>query len=93
MNSPQLRCDVCVREIDGEAIILDRTNEQMHSFNATAACILEAIDGKRTEEEISEILSRRFTVEKDVAQHDTRQVIEQLRELGLLKLEAEAEAS
>jgi hypothetical protein len=81
---PRLREDLCVREIDGEAVVLDRKHERMHSFNLTAACIVQAIDGRRSAEDISRVLCERFEVEADAALHDTRQVIEQLGQLGLL---------
>jgi methyltransferase-like protein len=86
--TPRLRDDVCVREIDGEAVILDRQEHAMHSFNLTAACILRAIDGQRTVDEIVEVVRERFEVQRETAVADTARMLEQLEEIGLLQTPA-----
>ena len=85
MKTPQLRDDLCVREIEGEAVILDKENERIHSFNLTAACILQAIDGNRTTEDIGRVLVTRFKVSPETAFSDAEVVIAQLEELGLVE--------
>ena len=89
MTTPRLRDDVSVREIDGEAVVLDRRQNSMHSFNPTAACILRAIDGQRDSGEISRIVCEVFEVASDTALADTERVLAQLDELGLLTEPAE----
>jgi hypothetical protein len=84
MTTPRLRDDVSVREVDGEAVVLDRHQNSMHSFNATAACILKAIDGERSSREISRLVCEVFEVAPDTALADTQKVLAQLEELGLL---------
>jgi hypothetical protein len=85
MSVPRLRDDICVREIDGEAVILDRAAEQMHSFNQTAACILRAIDGARTVTDLGRLLAAQFDVPPGTAFADASMVVRKLEELGLLR--------
>lgn len=89
MTTPKLRDDICVREIDGEAVVLDRHQNRMHSFNAAAACILKAIDGERGTREISELVCESFEVTPETALADTETVLEQLEGLGLLAQHAD----
>ena len=56
----------------------------MHNLNATAAFVLGAMDGRRSEKEIGEALAEAFDVSLEIAQKDTRTLIAQFRELGIL---------
>ncbi len=73
-----------LREIDGETIVLDRENHRMHSLNVTAAFVFEEIDGRRTVKEIWENLAKCFEITMELAERDTKKLVEQLRELRLV---------
>ena len=84
LETPRRRDGLHVREIDGETVILDPGSERMHTLNLTAAFVFQAIDGKRTIEQVSAQVADHFDVDPAVAQHDTLEVVRQFRELGLL---------
>lgn len=85
LAAPRRRPGLQVREIDGETVILDPAQEAMHSLNATAAFIFEAVDGQRSTAEICTELAESFQVPLEVAARDTRALLEQLRDLKLLE--------
>jgi hypothetical protein len=85
---PRLREEIFVREVDGEAVVLDRERLAMHSFNPAAACILHAIDGVRSIEEIAGMVVSRFEVDPGRALADTARLVLQLEEIGLVELSA-----
>ena len=84
MEIPRRREGLHVREIDGETVILDLENQRMHNLNMTAAFIFDGIDGCRTESEIWEELATCFEIPLETAERDTRALLFQFRELGLL---------
>ena len=84
LDTPRRRDGLHVRDVDGETVILDLENQRMHNLNVTAAFIFDGIDGRRTEKEISEELASAFEIPIDVAERDTRALLVQFRELGLL---------
>ena len=73
-----------MREIEGETVILDTEGGRMHNLNATATFILGAIDGRRSTREIWEAVADVFDVPLGKAEEDTKALIEQFRELGIL---------
>ena len=83
-DPPRKRDGLQVREIDGETVILDREGGLMHNLNATAAFVLGAIDGRRSEKEIWEGLADAFDVSLETAEKDTRALMARFRELGIL---------
>lgn len=84
MEVPRKKDGLHVREIEGQTVILDPGTNQMHTLNATAAFIFEAVDGARGVQEISRDLIERFEVDPGVAEADAARIIEKLTELQLL---------
>jgi len=83
-DPPRKREGLQVREIDGETVVLDREGGLMHNLNATAAFVLGAIDGRRSQKEIWEALAEAFDVSLETAEKDTRALLERFQELGIL---------
>jgi len=81
----QKRSGLQARRIDGETVILDSANERMHCLNATAAFIFEAVDGRRSVQQIWEELAESYQVSPQVAERDTLSLLEQLRDLGIIE--------
>lgn len=84
LDIPRKRDRLHVREIDGELVVLDPENERMHTLNPTAAFIFEAVDGQRTLEEIWKRVAAHFEIDAETAERDTREVLRQFSELGLV---------
>lgn len=45
-------------ELDGEGVLLDQDNEQVHRLNTTATAVWVALDGSRTVGEVGSDLAR-----------------------------------
>jgi PqqD family protein of HPr-rel-A system len=78
------RPDVTARTVDGEVIVLDRTTNQVHHLNATAAFIWQRCDGRHTTPEIVTALVGAFDVDGATAQDAVTTALRQLQQLGLL---------
>ena len=86
---PAQRPGLVVRIVDGEAVVLDRSSEQVHRLNSTATCVWTHCDGSRTVEDVAAIVAETFAADPAQVLADTRTVVDQLSGLGLL-VEAQA---
>lgn len=75
------------REIEGETVIISPAESIMHQLNATGSFIWNQIDGRRTAEEIAELLAREYEVSLQTALADTRELLEQLAAKKLVATE------
>jgi len=73
-----------VREVDGELIVLDVETDKVHQLNASASFIWRLCEEGQPPEAMAQRLAERFDVAEDVAFQDTRDIIGQLRALGLV---------
>jgi hypothetical protein len=83
-DHPRRRCDMSVRAVDGELLVLDRTAHRIHQFNRTASFIWNRCDGQLTVAGIVGELTAAFEVEPDAAREAVTALIGQFRQLGLL---------
>jgi Coenzyme PQQ synthesis protein D (PqqD) len=81
---PAQRSGLVIRIVDGEAVVLDRPNDQVHRLNSTATCVWTHCDGSRSVEDVAAIVATTFEADHARVLADTRTVIDQLAELGLL---------
>jgi hypothetical protein len=81
---PRPRKGVRFEEIDGEAVIYDRTGTQATYLNETAAIIWQLCDGVRTEAEIIAMLSEAYPEAGDALVDDVRHAIGAMIEAGNL---------
>ena len=81
---PRRRTDLIAREVDGEALILDRAAGKVHQLNATAAFIWDHCDGASSMEEMVSWLASAYGVDSDVARRDAAKTVDALEKLGLL---------
>src|ERR1700737_2825316 len=66
------------REIEGETVIISPEESVMHELNSTGSFIWNQIDGRRTAEEIAELLAGEYEVLPEIALADTRELLDQL---------------
>ncbi len=73
-------------ELEGldETICLDPEDGSSFSLNTTAVTILDLCDGKRSLEDIADIICDSVGVEKSQPLKDIRTILEQFAELGLI---------
>lgn len=83
--------NVVSREIAGEQILVPvrkKTADMASIFvlNETGARIWRLLDGQHSLGEIGEILVREYEVQPDLARADVARVVDELCELGMLRL-------
>ena len=78
------RSDVRTQVVDGETVVLDERAGQIHQLNRTASFIWQTCDGSKSVKDITRLLSQEFDVSEAAAAADVADMIERLRELGLL---------
>jgi len=81
---PRPRQGVRFEEIDGEAIVYDRTGKKATYLNETAAVIWQLCDGVRTEAEIVAHLTDAYPEAGEAISGDVRQTIANLLSAGSL---------
>lgn len=81
---PQVRDDLATSDIDGELVVLDEQNGNVHQLNRTATVVFECCDGSTRISDIRQRLVDEFDVSPDVARHDVLSLLRLLREQHLL---------
>jgi len=81
----KLREGLVVREVDGETVILDRSAGHLHTLNATATFIWQQMEANKTAIDIARVISQAFDIETEVAERDVTTVIENLKDLKLVR--------
>ena len=78
------RLGLSSRIVDGERVILDRDNGQIHQFNWTATLVWDRLEAGKEPSEIAAELSERFDVVPAQALADVVRIVEELRILDLV---------
>jgi hypothetical protein len=73
-----------VRVVDDEVIVLDRSANQVHQLNVTAAFIWRRCDGNHTAGRIADEVASAFGVDGDTARDAVGAALRQFGQLGLL---------
>lgn len=79
------RADLQVELVDGEAVILDKESGKVHQLNATATLVWGGIADGNSPSQIAASLSEEFDIQREIAERDVQQVIEQFEELKLFQ--------
>ena len=86
LDAPARRADVYSVEVDGEAVLLDEADQQLHRLNASATLVWSCLDGTTTLEQIAREISEELDLPYDVVLHDTLAVATQLHEQRLVRI-------
>ncbi len=78
------RPNVLVRDLDGEAVLLDLDSGRYFGLNATGVRIFELVDGDRSVEEVRLLLAREFTAPSEAIAADLYELVAALEVEGLL---------
>ncbi len=76
--------NVLVRDLGGEAVLLDLDSGRYFGLNATGVRILELVDGDRSVAEMGRHLTREFTAPPDEIAADLHELLAALVGEGLL---------
>lgn len=82
--NPRQRLDLSVSEIDGELLILDRRDGNIHQLNAAASYIWEHCTGELSAGEIAAQLAADFDIARSRAEDDVAETLKRFCLLGLL---------
>lgn len=69
--------------MDGELLILDMRNNQIHHLNQTAAFLWNEYDGQKSLAQLADALADFFEIDIEMARNDVAQWVLQLRNLNL----------
>ena len=83
-SEPKPNLDVSSRIVDGEVVVLDHANEQIHKLNTTAGFVWNHLDGIVSVERVAAELTQHFEVDEQRALMDVRTIVAQLKDLGLV---------
>lgn len=74
-----------VEKLDNDLAIFDVNQSILYTLNETAAYIFQQLKKGKEKEEIIEGLLKKYAVKKERAQKDFDQLIEKLKEKGIVK--------
>jgi PqqD family protein of HPr-rel-A system len=83
---PRVADEIVWVEVDGETVVYDEREKQVHLLNPTASLVWSAIDGRASLAQIAGELSRAFGAEPAVVRSDVLELVGELTEIGLLSL-------
>jgi coenzyme PQQ synthesis protein D (PqqD) len=78
------RSDLNERTLEGETLILDRVNGQIHHLNSTASYVWNQCDGASTQR-IAEQLAQAFHISSARAEKDVNALLSELKKKNLLE--------
>jgi PqqD family protein of HPr-rel-A system len=81
---PRVRDDVAVVEIDGELVVYDERNGELHHLNPSASLVFQLLDGTATMRELAGEIARTADASPERVEAEIRMVQRYLRRAGLL---------
>ena len=87
-DAPGRRDDVYAVEVDGEAVLLHETDEQLHRLNATATLVWSLLDGSTTLEAIARDISEELALPFEQVLDDTVRIANELWSEQLVRVDA-----
>jgi hypothetical protein len=81
---PKARDDLAVEEIEGEAIIYDDRNGQLHHLNPTATIVFNLCDGQSTVKDFAVDIADVYSLPPQDVERQVRALIREFRQAGLL---------
>ncbi|MEA2640325.1 MAG: hypothetical protein QOF51_1719 [Chloroflexota bacterium] len=89
-DRPQLHSALASYELDDDLIVYDEQSSEGFVLNATAAHIVQLLDGSRTVAAVARVIAQEYGVEYQQALTDVRELISELREASLLATDVAA---
>jgi len=81
----KIRPDLNERTFEGETLILDRINGQIHHLNSTASYVWKQCDGSSTSA-IAEKLAQAFQIDRASAEKDVSVLLSEMTRMNLLEI-------
>ena len=80
------RDNLTVQSVDDETLILDIEGNNIHQLNFTASFIWSLCVEEVSMDQLAELYAEHFQIEHATAKRDVENVINQLTEIGLIKV-------
>ena len=84
-KNPKIKTTLQIQEVDGEILVLDRENNEIHQLNNTASLIWKLCDGDHTYDEIAEIIVDNYDVMLEEVVQDIATTVETFYEKGFIE--------
>lgn len=81
---PRTRADLTVVELDGEAVIYDEINGDLHRLNPTATLVFSLLDGSATVEDLALDIAKAYGMPVDEITAQVRELANQFAASHLL---------
>ena len=81
----KIRADLNERTFEGETLILDRINGQIHHLNSTASYVWKQCDGSSTRA-IAEKLAEAFQIDLPSAEKDVSALLSEMTRMNLVEI-------
>ena len=81
---PHVRADLTVVVLDGEAVVYDEENGELHQLNPSATLVFQLCDGSGTPEELAADIAEVYGESIDVVGPQVLETIERFGDAGLL---------
>ena len=82
---PKIRDDLAFVVLDGEAVIYDTQNQNIHHLNPTATLLFELFDGSATVPDLAADIGEAFGMPAEDAEVQIRHLMRQFRKAQLLE--------
>ncbi len=79
-----IRANLSTQQIDGELVILDKDNGQIHQLNSVASLIWQQIEAGLEPGAIVKKLTKLYDIDATLAKTDLDKVLSQFKDLKLL---------
>lgn len=86
---PRARDGLTVIELDGEAVVYDEDNGNLHHLNPPAALVFSLCDGSGTARELSADIAEGYGMPAAEVERDVRRLLLRFRRAGLLRSNGE----
>ena len=87
MKSPvyQLSIDAAFEVFDDGGLILNLKDVTFTELNITARDIVQATDGKKSLDEVAEVIAREYEIDLGVARTDVKELYDDLKKQGIIE--------
>jgi len=82
--TPQVNQDLLTRSVDGELIVLDNKENEIHQLNISASLIFNKCDGSLSIASIAQSLVDEFDISVDQALQDVLTTVRSFKDKGLI---------
>lgn len=85
LQKPQVRSDLTIVELDGEAVIYDDDAGELHHLNGTATLVFSLLDGTATIAQLVQELAEVYGVPSHEISPQVEDIVARFGEAGLFK--------